>query len=255
MGVRKYITGAILAAIAVGILTQLYHHLGKHQKEKIEQLYRRERKEWRERLAELYRMGREINHWRHDMQGKLEILYRMQKNGKYAEVESYIEKLCGELKDYPELPQPTGNEGLDAALIKAISKCRDRGIHFSYIVLGKPERIDSIVLGNLMNNLLCNGMEACQNLSGTREMELVVHSQAKGVEIYLENSIGESVLENNPKFVSHKREKEKHGFGMESIFRIVKQYEGTYESREEAEGEENRFCQYIYLKYVVQSSS
>ena len=49
MGVRKYITGAILTAIAVGILTQLYHHLGKHQKEKIVELSL-ELHEWREMI-------------------------------------------------------------------------------------------------------------------------------------------------------------------------------------------------------------
>ena len=135
--------------------------------------------------------------------------------------------------------------------MKTIPKCREMGIHFCYVILGKPERIDSIVLGDLMDNLLCNGMEACQDLSGTREMELVVRNQGRGLEICLENSIGESVLENNPKFASRKQEKERHGFGMESICRIVEEHNGIYEYWEEKEGEENRFCQCIYLSYTV----
>ena len=199
---------------------------------------------------DVYRVGREINHWRHDMQGELDVLYRMLRNGKYAEVENYMEKLCSGLREYPELPQPTGNEGLDAALIKMIPKCRERGIHFCHVIIGKLGWIDSIALGNILDNLLCNGMEACQELSGSREMELVICSQKYGLEIYLENSIGESVLENNPRFTSHKKEKERHGFGMESIYRIVEEHKGIYEFWEESKDTDHRFCQRIYLSYI-----
>lgn len=179
-------------------------------------------------------------------------MYRMQKNGKYAEVETYVETLCSGLRDYPELPQPTGNEGLDAALIKMIPKCRERGIHFCHVIIGKPDQIGSIALGNILDNLLSNGVEACQNLSGAREMELIIYTRMDGLEIYLENSIGESVLENNPQLTSCKQEKEQHGFGMESIFRIVEKHEGTYEYWEEAGEAGNKFCQRIYLNYIRQ---
>ncbi len=251
--VRYMLTIGILldeAGIIV-FLVQLYQRLGRYQKEKMEAQYQQKREQERlEGLMDMYRVGREINHWRHDMQGKLDVLYRMQKSGKYAEVEAYMEKLCSGLRNYLELPQPTGNEGLDAALIKMIPKCKERGIHFCYVILGKPERIDSIVLGDILDNLLCNGMEACQNLSGPREMELVIRGRMDGLAICLENSIGESVLEKNPCFVSHKREKERHGFGMESISRIVEEYEGTYEYWEEKKEEDSRFCQRFYLNYI-----
>lgn len=207
---------------------------------------RKRGRQWPEGLADMYRTGRELNHWRHDMQGELEVLYRLQKSGKYAEVEAYIEKLCSGLKALPDLPQPTGNEGLDAALMRAAALCRKRGILFRYAVLGIPERIDSMTMGRLMDNLLRNGMEACQELAGMREIELVVHSWEDGLEIYMENSIGESVLKRNPELSSRKRDKERHGFGMESIFRTVKVFDGIYRYWEE----ENRFCQCIYLRYT-----
>lgn len=251
--VRYVLTiGILLDEVGIIVfLVQLYQRLGRYQKEKIEAQYQQEReKERLEGLMDVYRVGREINHWRHDMQGELDVLYRMLRNGKYAEVENYMEKLCSGLREYPELPQPTGNEGLDAALIKMIPKCRERGIHFCHVIIGKLGWIDSIALGNILDNLLCNGMEACQELSGSREMELVICSQKYGLEIYLENSIGESVLENNPRFTSHKKEKERHGFGMESIYRIVEEHKGIYEFWEESKDTDHRFCQRIYLSYI-----
>lgn len=245
---RYGLTIGILAD-EVGIvifLIQLYRCLGKYQKEKLEEQYRREREQERqEGFMDMYRVCREINHWRHDMLAELNVLYRMQKSGKYPEVEGYMEKLCSELRAYPELPQPTGNEGLDAALMRIIPKCREKGIHFRYVILGKLDKVDPMLLGNLMDNLLINGMEACQNVSGGKEMELFMREQEDGLEINLENSIGESVLKNNPKLISCKQEKEKHGFGMESIWHIVEACDGTYEYWEEG----NKFCQRIYLKH------
>lgn len=213
----------------------------------MEKQYQQKReKEHQEALLDMYRVGREINHWRHDMLGKLGALYRMQKNGKYKEVITYMENMCSELKNYPELPQATGNEGLDAALMKAIPKCREKGIRFHYVVLGRPGKIDSIEMGNLMDNLLSNGLEACLRMTESKDMELMVRALEEGLEIYMENSIGESVAIHNPKFISQKKGKERHGFGMKSIYRIVEEYDGAYEFWEE----ENRFCQSIYLNYV-----
>ncbi len=231
-------TGIIVALVV------LCQRLGTCQKEKLEEQYRREREqEHMEGLQDLYRVGREINHWRHDMLGELSVLYRMQKNGKYKEVEAYMEELCSSLKDCPELPQPTGNEGLDAALMRAILKCREKGIHFSYVVMGKVEKLDSMALGNLMNNLLDNGLEACLNLAGEGEIELTIQAVEGGLEILLENSIEASVLESNPKLESRKKDKESHGFGMETIRQIVMKHGGSYEYWEEG----GRFCQKIFL--------
>ena len=245
---RYWLTIGILAAEAgiVVFLVQIYHRLGKYQKEQMEKQYLQKREEERrEELLDMYRVGREINHWRHDMLGELGVLFYMLKNGKYEEVVNHMEKVYGDLKDYPELPQATGNEGLDAALIKTIPKCKEKGIHFCYVVMGKTWKIDSIEMGNLMDNLLSNGMEACFAVTGKKEMELMVRALDEGVEIYIENSIGESVMAHNPRLISRKKEKERHGFGMESIYRIVEKYEGAYEFWEE----EKRFCQSIFLNY------
>lgn len=169
----------------------------------------------------------------------------MQKNGKYSEVESYLEKMYGNLRNYPELPQPTGNEGLDAALVKAVPRCRESGIHLSYVVLGKPKGINCVELGILLDNLLSNGIEACLVSGALKEIDLVLQSHDSGLEIMQENGIGKSVLENNPGFKSNKEEQERHGYGMESISHTVRKYDGEYEYWEE----EQRFCQRIFLKY------
>ena len=243
--------GLIICLLAGGfgsilLLETVYRKLGEYQKEKMElEFYEQQEKIRRENLIDIYQISREINHWRHDMNGKLEVLYRLQNKGCFQEVEKNIEQLCEELKQYPELPRETGNEGLNVALMKAIVRCKDEGIKFCYVVLGKADKIDSIDMGNMMWNLFSNGIEACQKVQNERIMEVVVRDGREETEIRFENSVQESVLSQNPRLQSKKTHVEKHGFGMETIYMLVEKYHGEYSCWEE----ENRFIQEIYLKH------
>ena len=236
----------LLAGEFIGVLLYItvYRRLGEYQIEQIQIQFREEQREkQKENMMDLYRIGREINHWRHDMSGKMDILYRLQKKGMYEEVEKYFEVIGEELKKYPELPQDTGNEGLNAALIRAIPKCKEEEIRFSYVIMGKPNEIDYMDMGNLIHNLLSNAIEACQKVGKAAYMELVIRVDKKEIEIYLENSVIQSVLKENPNLESRKKDQEQHGFGMETIYSIIKKYGGRYNYRDEG----NSFIQEIYL--------
>lgn len=85
------------------------------------------------------------------------------------------------------------------------------------MVMGRPDRIDSMDMGTLLYNLLSNGIEACMAVETERELELVVREEDGTTEIFMENTISGSVLKNNPNLESRKQDKRYHGFGMESI--------------------------------------
>ena len=215
--------------LGVLILEKIYHRMGEYQKEKLESEFREQQeKAKRENIIDLYRIGREVNHWRHDMNGKLDVILRLQKKGHYEEAENNIEKLCQGLKQYPDLPQETGNEGLNAALMKAIPRCLDEGIKFSYVVIGKPERIDIMDMGSLMGNLFDNAIEACLRLKDGRILDVVIREEKEKTEIRIENSVAESILQHNSELMSSKANAELHGFGMETIDMIVQRYHGEY---------------------------
>lgn len=243
--------GIILGLLAgefgsVLLLESVYRRLGDYQRERMEQEFCRQQEISREEsLMEIYYIGREINHWRHDMNGRLEVLYRLQKKGNYAEVERELEKACEKFLQYPELPQETGNEGLNAALIRAISKCRNERIRFYYIVMGKPDKIDNVDMGTLMCNLFDNGIEACVQCANERVMEVMLRSEDEKTEIRLENSVREEVLKNNPNLISSKKSMYRHGFGMETIYGVIEKYQGEYSCFDE----EGRFVQEICLRH------
>ena len=162
----------------------------------------------------------------------------------YKEAEENLKRLGAEWSDYLEIPDDTGNEGLNAALMRAIHECRKRGIRFHYAVLGKVNGIDSLDMGNLVHNLLQNGIEACSIEAKDRELELVVRRDGDGIEIEIDNTIQNSILDTNPLLKTSKKDKEKHGFGMETIRETVERYHGMYGFWEEG----NRLIQRITLK-------
>lgn len=202
------------------LMERLYHKLGEYRRQKMDL-------EFRDKLT------REIAHWRHDVNGKLEILYHLQRKEQYDEVKTILGEMCGEFGKMPELMQPTGSDGLNAALVKALALCRDSGIEFSYAVLGKPDRIDNVDMEILMWNLFANGIEACLKAEGMRTLNVVLCEKDGKLEIRLENTIPDGVLRDNPQLLSTKEDRLSHGFGMQTIFGILDKYRGTYSCYEE----------------------
>lgn len=201
--------------VGVLLLERLYHQLGEYRRQKMYV-------EFQEKLT------REIGHWRHDMNGKLETLYHLQRNEQYNEVKKILGEMCGEFGKLPEPIQTTGNEGLNAALVKALALCRDNGIQFSYTVLGRLDMIDDMDMENLMWNLFANGIEACLKTEGTRTLNVILCAQDGKLRIRLENTIQGSVLRDNPQMCSIKEDRLSHGYGMQTIFGMLDKYKGEY---------------------------
>ncbi len=195
-------------------------------------------------IHDLYRISRQANHIRHDMKIKLDVVYELLRKGEYQKAKEGIKRLACEWGDYPELPQETGNEGLNAALLKAARESHEQGVKFRYVVMGKTDGIDSLDMGNLVYNLLKNGIEASARTQGEREVEIAVRNDASKTEIEVINSICGSVIKENPWMQSQKKNRSEHGFGMKSIREIVEKYHGEYVYAEEG----NLFIQKIILR-------
>lgn len=231
------------------ILCIFYQTLDKYRKERLEREYLAQGQRMQaEQLHDLYQFGREANHMRHDMKIKLDTIYALLEKEGYEEAKMCVRKLGAEWEKSFELPRDTGNEGLNAALMKAAQRCQEKNVRFHYVVIGRPTEIDSMDMGNLVDNLLKNGIEACEGQDGTGQVEIVIRKENGVVEINVENTISESVLRANPKMKSRKPGKDRHGFGMESIRKIIGLYHGEYSCWEEADGQTMWFSQSICLK-------
>lgn len=231
------------------IISLVYGILDRYRRDKLEQEYHAEEQRLQaEQIQDLYRIGREANRMRHDMKVKLDTIYGLLEKHGYEEAKTCIIELGAEWDSYTELPRDTGNEGLNAALMKAVQRCKEEKVGFHYVVMGCPTEINSMDMGNLVDNLLKNGMEACRMQNGSGQIEIVIRKENKSIEIEMENTINESVLSVNPEMKTTKKEKDRHGFGMESIKKIIELYHGEYTCWEETNEQKLWFVQRICLK-------
>ncbi|MCI8313424.1 MAG: GHKL domain-containing protein [Lachnospiraceae bacterium] len=248
---RYYLSLQILGGMfgMAVILSAFYRILDKYREERLEQEYLAEEQiRQAEQLHDLYQFGREANHMRHDMKIKLDTVYALLEKEGYEEAKMCVRKLGAEWGNRLEMPRDTGNEGLNAALMKAAQRCQEKDVRFHYVVIGRPVEINSMDMGNLVDNLLRNGIEACEGQDGTGQVEIVIRKENGVVEIEMENTIRDSVLRTNPEMKSTKPGKERHGFGMESIRKIIGLYHGKYTCWEEQEEHVLWFTQSICLK-------
>lgn len=236
--VRYYLYLWILVGFCgiIAFLKYFYRKLEKGDREANQlRLRNQEKEKQEEQIKNLWQMNREANRIRHNMKGKLDIIYRLAEKGEMDSVVYYIEQMDREIRDYPELPQDTKNVGLNAALIKCCQECHDRKIDFRYMVVGNMSLIDSMDMGILFYNLLSNAIEACEKAEEDREIDLNIWNENNKIYCQLENSICESVLKNNVHMETTKQDKELHGYGMKSIHEIISRYKGMYNCWEEEE--------------------
>lgn len=144
------------------------------------------------------------------------------------EIGSYVTKLSEQLKDYSR-SRNSGNKLLDVMLHKYEIDCKMRGISFEYDVkvcnLSQLEDIDLVaILGNLLDNAVTaseQSSEKCISLT-------TVYRNRYSV-IIVSNSCDTPPKQSGHRLISTKAGTGLHGFGLKSVAKAIKKYDGDYE--------------------------
>jgi hypothetical protein len=125
----------------------------------------------------------------------------------------------------------TGNEILDTILMEKSTVCRRYGISFSAMMDGKALNfMNPMDLYIMMGNAFDNAIEATRQLRNAKERVISSGLSMKDnlVILRLENTFsGKIRLDKNGNLLTSKDDKDYHGFGVESIRRLVMQYGGS----------------------------
>lgn len=161
-----------------------------------------------------------VNEKYHDLKGLLESF-----QGQISQEQ--IDQLKEKVNGYDTFAA-TGNRVLDVVLGEKRTVSMGRGIELTAFVDGKPlDFMEELDLYSLIGNALNNAIDAASRLpKGEGYIILTTSAEDGMVTIHVENPYsGELVMENNlPK---SQRDERYHGFGMKSMERIVKKYNGT----------------------------
>ena len=177
-------------------------------------------------LSDKYKLS---NKTIHDTKNQLFAIAAAMSNNDMAAAKIRIEELCKNAAA-GENSIRTGNDALDALINTKYNDNKELNIKFKHNIMMKTNnKIDNIDLCIIIGNALDNAIEACSKIDKSKEKEIVlkIRQVNETLAIEMTNPTAESIEKVNGKLVSNKKEKELHGFGMQSIVEIVNKYNGN----------------------------
>lgn len=121
----------------------------------------------------------------------------------------------------------TGIPCLDCILSMKEQQLKKLGINFIYDLNVTDVFLEEVDFVILMSNLLDNAIEASEQCQeGKRMIDLYMKNYNEMLVISVKNSCIKQPVKKEAKFITSKFDSDKHGFGIESINKIVNKYQG-----------------------------
>lgn len=170
---------------------------------------------------------------RHDMKQFYTILDKLISDNKINEAKAFIADSY-ESVVATDVVVDVGNDYVNALLNAKLSEAKAAGISVICSVTRDIKGYENADLCNLIGNLLDNAIEAAKKCDEEmRSIEFNLSSSDNRLNIIVRNSIKDSVISNNQNFITTKKNKFNHGYGMKTIKFITEKYGGTTDFYEE----------------------
>ena len=174
----------------------------------------------------------EIKKFRHDMKNHYYCMESLLHDQNYEELEKYLESFGVQLLKIVDRPLESGNDLVNAILTEIAVRGKEHGIEILLKgSLVKELTIDTPDLCSLFYNLVSNAVEACERYNGVSQKEVILELKfyKENLIISISNPVSEPVNIQKLGKGTSKKDKANHGYGMQNIFDIVKNYNGTIE--------------------------
>ncbi len=175
----------------------------------------------------------ETKRFRHDVMNNLACVSALLQEGKQEEAKRYLGNMLGEIHAFsPKVV--TGDEMLDCIISVKWEQMVEEGIVFKADgVLERGLNWEPIDICTVFSNALDNAIEACQKVSREKTILLSLRRTKNFYYIEIKNSINKEWVNideiRNGKLFTTKKDKDIHGFGLESIKKIVHNHNGELE--------------------------
>lgn len=183
---------------------------------------------------------------RHDMKHHMNEIRLLADKYHAAEIGEYIDCMEQSIRNPDEMVS-SGNVEIDSVLNYMLQKARDKlGDVIVKVIL--PEKMKhAFDMNVLIGNLLENAIEAAVQ-TDRKYLKVTIVFKRGVLKIRMENSFLSAETEKGEQqggwhFLTTKKEKEQHGFGLKSVEKIVEAYSGTME----VTTQKNVFCVNLIL--------
>lgn len=165
----------------------------------------------------------------HDIKNHLQSLEALLKQGEYEKTASYLESLTES-----DLLQPSASlsdrKNINAILTRYSKACKEKEIRFmADIRSGCLSSVAEKDITILLCNLLDNAVEACSNLTDAQiEIRGKRKENTSFTILTVRNTCPSSPFTSSAETLpaSHKADRKYHGYGLKSVRRAVKKYDG-----------------------------
>lgn len=168
------------------------------------------------------------------------------------QISRYIFKLSEQLTEYTRNCH-SGNKLLDVMIHKYCVDCEMRGIRFDYDVkLCNLSKIEDIDLVAILGNLIDNAVSAAEK-SEQRQISVTTAQHNSYSIIVITNSCDTPPKTNGSHLITSKTDYSTHGFGLKSVRKTLKKYQGDFEW--EYDDKDHTFTVTVMIGDLLESKS
>lgn len=187
----------------------------------------------------------EIRRIRHDMKQSYQVLQQFVVENKFDELAEYLPQICEQINKISSAVD-TNHSIINAILNTKLSFAKSQGIKTlcSSVKQIHAEKIEEIDLCHLIGNMMDNAIEAALKIpcKKTKYVEVSITERNSMILIIVRNSYQDDLIDKG--LNTSKDNKDKHGFGVKTIRKIAKKYQGSADFYTEG----NLFCCSVMLQ-------
>lgn len=168
------------------------------------------------------------NSLQHDLQGHLISLRIFLKEKNMIEAMEYIDKMINYDTKYENEFSKSGNAIVDSIFNLKYQEALNKNICVkAKIQIPEELRVDDFDLTVILGNILDNAIEATAKRETNRKIGILFIYDRRRLVLKVENTYQDKVNKDNGNLISIKKDKNKHGIGLQNVKYAVDKYSGT----------------------------
>ena len=171
----------------------------------------------------------EVRRNQHDYKNHFQAISTMVQHDKKNETVKYIETLIGEQAKLDGHLR-SSNTAVALILDQKINEARLKGIQVDREVV-LPSTLNTLdySLAIIISNSMDNAIEACEAVSGQPTIKVKLFMKKGYINYYVENSSNGEYHRESGRLITHKKERELHGYGLRNIEELINKHHGLFE--------------------------
>lgn len=164
----------------------------------------------------------------HEYKNQLLCMDSLLADGKYDELKTYLDKICGKLDRNVDSIN-TNHVIINAILNTKYKEALENHILFILKINDLSDiKIEDEDIVLILSNLLNNAIEACKNCKENKVIKMKFVKEDEITVISVKNTYEGDVNVHEGTYITSKEDKEKHGIGINNIIETINKYQGEY---------------------------